>query len=186
MAEQSTVWRPEFLKALEMLAQLSEKMHRRGLPRPVLVGGGAVELYTSSAIMTGDIDLCSPVQEELEEELRRLGFVRPSGAGKALRGWVHPDVALALEIVWSAPLDGQADPDRMALILLDSSGQFIRVLSVEDMIADRMGQFASGSAPEMKAQAQALFALFPALDRPYLEQRVRYETGGDFGVEDLA
>jgi hypothetical protein len=150
------------------------------------VGGGAVELYTSSAVMTGDIDLCSPVQAELEEELRRLGFVRPSGAGKSLRGWVHPELGLGFEIVSSAPLNGQADADRMALVLLDDTGDYVRVLAVEDMIADRMGQFASGTAPEMKAQAQALFTLSPSLDRDYLERRVRYETGGDFGAEDLA
>lgn len=186
MAERSGPWRPEFLKALELLARLSEAMHRRGLPRPILVGGGAVELYTSSAVMTGDLDLCSPVQAELEEELRRLGFVKPSGPGVATRGWVHPDLGLGFEVVSSSPLDGQADPNRMELVLIDEVAAYVRALSVEDMIADRMGQFASGSAPEMKAQAQALFALFPALDSHYLERRVRYETGGDFGAQDLA
>jgi hypothetical protein len=47
-------WRPEFLDALHMLARVSEGMAARGLPRPVLVGGGAVEFYTGSAVMTGD------------------------------------------------------------------------------------------------------------------------------------
>lgn len=66
----------------------------------------------------------------------------------------------------------------------ESSGRF-RILAVEDMIADRMGQYASGSAPDMAEQARALFALFPSLDRDYLERRVRFETAGDFGVQDL-
>lgn len=39
-------WRPEFLAALTMLARASEGLARRGFSRPVLVGGGAVELYT--------------------------------------------------------------------------------------------------------------------------------------------
>lgn len=43
------------------------------------VGGGAVEFYTGSAVMTGDIDVTTPMQPELEEELHKLGFVRPSG-----------------------------------------------------------------------------------------------------------
>ncbi len=30
--------------------------------------------------MTGDIDVISPVQPELEEELRKLGFIRPCGS----------------------------------------------------------------------------------------------------------
>jgi hypothetical protein len=31
--------------------------------------------------MTGDIDVTSPVQPELEQELQKLGFIRPSGRG---------------------------------------------------------------------------------------------------------
>jgi hypothetical protein len=136
--------------------------------------------------MTGDFDLCSPVQEELEEEMRRAGFVRPRGTGKATRGWVHPDLKLGFEIVSSAPLEGQAEADRMELILLDRTGEFVRVLAVEDMIADRMGQFASGTAPEMLGQARSLFTLFPKLDRDYLERRIRDETAGEHGIEDLS
>ena len=185
MTDRTSPWRPEFLQALELLARVSEALHARGLPRPVLVGGGAVELYTSSAVVTGDFDLCSPVQEELEEELRRHGFVKPSGPGAATRGWVHPQLGLGFEVVSSAPLDGQAEPERMQLIALDGMGQFVRVLAVEDMIADRMGQFASGSAPDMLGQARALFALFPRLDRDYLEKRIRYETAGEHGIQDL-
>jgi hypothetical protein len=49
----SLPWRPEFLAALRLLARVSEAMAARGLPRPVLVGGGAVEFYTGSALMTG-------------------------------------------------------------------------------------------------------------------------------------
>jgi hypothetical protein len=82
MAAPALPWRPEFLDALRMLARVSEALARRGLPRPVLVGGGAVEFYTGSAVMTGDIDVISPVQPELEQELQKLGFVRPSGPGK--------------------------------------------------------------------------------------------------------
>ena len=53
------------------------------------------------------------------------------------------------------------------------------------MIADRMGQYASGTAPEMLGQARALFALCEGLDPAYMERRIREETGGDHGVQDL-
>ncbi len=53
------------------------------------------------------------------------------------------------------------------------------------MIADRMGQYASGSAPDMRRQAAALLALYPDLDRDYLERRIREETCGDHGIEDI-
>lgn len=55
----------------------------------------------------------------------------------------------------------------------------------EDIIADRMGQYASGSAPGMLGQARALFALSERLDLGYMERRIREETGGDYGVQDL-
>ena len=82
----SAPWRPEFLAALRVLAKVSDAMAASGLGRPVLVGGGAVEFYTGSAVMTGDIDLTSPIQPELEEEMQRFGFIRPTGPGKSLRG----------------------------------------------------------------------------------------------------
>jgi hypothetical protein len=60
-----------------------------------------------------------------------------------------------------------------------------RILPVEDLIADRMGPFASGSAPEMRSQAAALLALYPEADRAYLEKRIREETNGSHGIEDV-
>jgi hypothetical protein len=53
------------------------------------------------------------------------------------------------------------------------------------MIADRMGQYASGTAPEMLVQARRLFMLHPDADRDYMEKRIRHETVGNYGVEDL-
>ena len=70
-------WHPELVAGLRLLARISEALHRRGLPRPILVGGAAVEYYSGSAQMTGDIDITSPVQTEVEEELARCGFTKP-------------------------------------------------------------------------------------------------------------
>jgi len=178
-------WRPEFVVALRMLAKVSDAMAARGLPRPVLVGGGAVEFYTGSAVMTGDIDVTSPAQQELEEELRTLGFVRPSGPGRATRGWVHPGIGLGFEVVGSSPMGGSASADHLLLVEAVPGEGGIVLLSVEDMIADRMGQYASGTAPDMRDQARAMYRLPLSLDRDYLEQRIRTETVGDHGIEDL-
>ena len=186
MENKSHPWRPEFVEALRLLARASEAMEARGLPRPVLVGGGAVEFYSGSALMTGDIDVTSPVQAELEEELQRLGFVRPSGVGQSLRGWIHPGLGLGFEVVGSSPMGGGIDPDRLWLVAPIGETARFRIISVEDLIADRMGQYASGSAPEMRAQAQTLLSLYSDLDRAYLDCRVRQETVGDYGAEDIA
>ncbi|WP_448663513.1 hypothetical protein ACG3SL_02245 [Sphingomonas sp. CJ20] len=89
-----TGYRPEFEAALRLFARVSEAMKARGFLAPVLVGGGAVEFYSASAISTGDFDIVTARQPEFEEELRAQGFVRPSGPGVATRGWVHPDLRL--------------------------------------------------------------------------------------------
>ncbi len=185
MTDPPLPWRPEFLAALRMLARASEGLAQRGFSRPVLVGGGAVEFYTGSAIMTGDIDVTTPVQPELEEELQKLGFVRPSGAGKSTRGWVHPDIGLGFEVVASVPMDGNIPAAHLTLLTPVAGEPEVAIISVEDLIADRMGQYASGTAREMLAQARALYSLPIAFDRDYLDQRIREESCGDYGVEDL-
>ena len=43
MQDEQSPWRPEFIDAVRLLARLNEAMEGRGLPRPILVGGGAVE-----------------------------------------------------------------------------------------------------------------------------------------------
>jgi len=35
-------------------------MVKRGLPRPILVGGAAVEYYSAGTVATGDFDPCTP------------------------------------------------------------------------------------------------------------------------------
>ena len=81
-------------------------------------------------------------------------------------------------------LDGLADREMVQVVELAPDGA-IAVIAPEDIIADRMGQYASGSAPEMLGQARALFALCEGLDMDYMERRIREETGGSYGVQDL-
>jgi hypothetical protein len=177
-------WRPEFEAALNMLAQISSEMDAQGFRPPILVGGGAVELYTQSALNTGDFDLVCSQQTRLEAIMTEHGFVRPKGAGLSLRGWIHLDLQLGFEVVGSRLLDGLADDDLLQVIEIGDHGT-VAVISVEDLIADRMGQFASGSASEMLGQAKALFKLSKELDRDYMDRRIREETAQGYGVQDL-
>lgn len=184
MKDDRNPWRPEFVAALRAFARASDVMTKQGFDPPVLVGGAAAELYSASAITTGDFDVVTGRQSAFEEALRKEGFVRPAGSGQSLRGWLHPDLRLGFEVVSSTLLDGLADRERVQLIDMGIDGD-ASVISVEDMIADRMGQFASGTAPEMLQQAQTLFALHPDADRDYLDRRIREETLGEHGIIDL-
>ena len=179
-----SAYRPEFEAALRLFARASEAMKVRGFPAPILVGGGAVELYSNSAVTTGDFDIVTPRQEEFERELALLGFTKPVGLGHTPLGWIHPELRLGFEIVSATLLNGMADRDRLLLIDLGQDGE-AAVIAVEDMIADRMGQYASGTAPEMLEQARGLFVLHADADLAYMDRRIRHESGGDYGVADL-
>ena len=180
----TSAYRPEFEAALRIFARVSEAMKARGYLAPVLVGGAAVEIYSLSAINTGDFDICTAVQDVFEDELQRHGFIRPSGPGKATRGWIHPELQLGFEVVCDSLLDGMPERERVELLDLAPDGE-VAVIAVEDIIADRMGQFASGTADDMREQAKRLFVLHNQADIDYMEKRIRYESGGDYGVADF-
>lgn len=160
-------------------------MRERGLPRPILVGGAAAEYYSGSAVSTGDFDICSPIQSAVEEELLRLGFIAPAGIGHTALGWIHPELKLGFEIVGDIPLDGNVAYDRVVLVENVTPNASFAIIPVEDLIADRMGQYASGTAEDRLDQARILFRLNPDIDLEYLERRVREESLGDHGTEDV-
>lgn len=179
-----TTYRPEFEEALRVLAKVSEAVERQGFQRPVLVGGAAVELYSGSEIATGDFDVVTARQDILEQALREHGFEKPMGKGLMTRGWIHPALGLGFEVVGSELLDGHADRDKVQLISVQDGEQFA-VICVEDLIADRMGQYHSGTAREMLEQARVLFSLYKDADCTYMERRIRGETANEYGVADL-
>lgn len=82
-------------------------------------------------------------------------------------------------------MDGHIDRDHILLVEDIGDGSSFAIISVEDLIADRMGQYASGTAKDRLDQARILFALHPAADLDYLERRIRQETAGDYGIAAL-
>ncbi len=177
--------RPQFEQGLRMLGRISAEMADAGYRPPILVGGGAVEFYTGGAIATGDFDLSCGRQDVLEDIMRRHGFERPSGPGVATRGWVHSELGMGFEVVSDTLLDGMADRTMVRVFQLGADGA-VALIAPEDMIADRMGQYASGTAPEMLRQARALLDLCESLDLSYMDRRISEETSGDYGLQDLA
>jgi len=178
------IYRPEFEEALKLFARVSEAVDMAGFQRPVLVGGAAAELYSGSAIATGDFDVVTARRDILEQALVEHGFTKPSGPGILTRGWVHPELRLGFEVVGSQLLDGHADRDKVQLIDAGEGARFA-VIAVEDLIADRMGQYHSGTAPEMLDQAKTLFSLYEDADVNYMDRRIREETSNEYGAEDV-
>jgi len=100
-------------------------------------------------------------------------------------GGVHPDFKLGFEIVARVPMDGSVAPDRGLLIEDFAEDGAFAVISVEDLIADRVGQWASGTARDRLDQGKVLLALHPDADRAYLDRRIREESKGEHGIEVL-
>lgn len=96
---------------------------------PVLVGGGAVEFYTMGAYTTGDIDLVAPSGKDIVERLKLLGFEKKG------KNFVSNKLNIFLEFP-SASLSHNEKYNE-----LDIDGDKIRIISIEDLIVDRLNAF---------------------------------------------
>ena len=169
-----------------MLATACDALVRRGFGRPVLVGGGAVEFHTGGAVTSGDFDIVTEAQAEFETELRALGFEKPKGRGQLIRGLIHPDLEIAVEVVGRVLFDGAVPMGRVLVVEVEA-GHEVGVLLVEDLIADRLGQAVSGPRrdPRMLDQAVKLYVLARQIDENYLDGRIRAETLGELDLKAL-
>jgi len=180
--------RTNFYEALIKVAQACEGMHRRGLSRPVLAGGAAVEFYTNGLVTTGDFDFVTAAQVEFEQELERVGFRRENRPGRAMRGLYHPTLNMGVEVVSSRLYEGNTDRSKVLLVDFETADHAsLPIAPREDMIADRLGQYNSTpkGVPEMLKQAILLFTTATRMDARYLDKRIREETGGDWTLKDL-
>ncbi len=89
-------------------------------------------------------------------------------------------------------MDGNADSARIRLVDVSAGpeehGLTLRVIPVEDLIADRMAQALAGKPfrEDMQNQAVRLYELAEGIESDYLERRIRTETGGEASLETLA
>ena len=180
------VYRAEFYEALALLAKACDDLASKGYERPVLVGGAAVEIHTGGAVVSGDFDFVSAEQQAFGEALVSYGFRREDRPGRLLIGWYHPEFNLGVQVVSGALFDGRSDPLRVEIVEI-KDGVPVVVASVEDLIADRLGQYvATEPRPSDRLdQAVKLFQLAANVDTDYLERRIRDETDGELSLADL-
>ena len=92
-----------------------------------------------------DIDVLAPTTETLLERLEALGFERQG------RHWVAPEGRAVLETPGSFP-----EPGAKVVEAELPSGRSLLVLSLEDVLLDRLGQFRSGAALPIGFEAQVV------------------------------
>ncbi len=144
----------------------------------MIVGGAAVSFYTQGQVLSGDFDMVADISFEVF--LLAEGFRREAGTRRFLGGYYHPDVLrLGFEFVSGALFDGRADRDKIPAIPVVGDAEVV-FPAVEDLIADRLAQYASSRnrAGDMLAQAKLLISLAFDFDRDYLKRRI-IEEGGD-------
>jgi hypothetical protein len=145
------------------------------VPKPVLVGGAAAEFDSAGAITTGDYDLVTQDQAEVEAALMALGFEKPRDG---TRGLHHYEANVGVEIVGSELLDGHADRTRILEVEI-AEGLIINLIGLEDLIADRVSQYQMNESTmrERLEQAIYLFNLLEAeIDKAYLDRQLATQT----------
>lgn len=175
-------YRPEFVAALEKIAEACGIMRARGQALPILVGGAVVEFDTGSAIASGDFDFVADDPDGFADALLAVGFLREVRRGHVLRGFHHPDLLIGVEMVSGGYFDGAGDRTRIRIVEL-ASGEVLAA-ATEDLIADRVGQWAANrNDGSVLVQALALLALGNALDDAYLDRRIGEETHGELDLD---
>lgn len=149
----------ELNNKFRVLAEISEKLP--GKKKPILVGGSAVEFYTRGTCKSIDIDLLAD-RDSLEKVLEKMGF------SKIGRHWFYTK-DVGIEVVGESP-EGR----RVNEVLHE--GKLIRILSIEDLIVDRLNACKHWKSQYDCEQAQVLFGVYSGkLDLEYLKKRMKEE-----------
>ena len=117
----------DFTRRLVALALLTDELADANIV-PILVGGMALEIYTSQGYATGDVDLALPQAEAVDKAFAVLGFE------KSGRFWIRRDLELYFEAPAPAGLPGETAPRTV----LEVEGLEVFVIGLEDLLLDRL------------------------------------------------
>jgi len=118
------------------LALLSAEMKARGHKQPVAVGGFAVEAYTLGRFMSLDIDIIGN-REGLTEIFQELGFSSFDG-----RNWIHATLDIHVDIQ-GGTINIPGGDARVEDVEVPG-GYIIKLVSLTDIVVDRISAYASG------------------------------------------
>lgn len=135
---------------------------------PVLVGGGAVELYTGGAYVTGDLDFVGLLTDAVTGELQDQGFRRRG------RHWVHPEAGIFIELP-------ARTFDRVVRVDSTAIGEaVVRVLSPEDVLVDRLAAWKFWRSSLSGVNAYLIWKeRGDEMDMAWLERSAKLETVED-------
>ena len=140
----------------------------------VLVGGAAQMIHTGCERLT-DIDMIGPIDSGDKAALARAGFVRDG------RHWVHgsADQEIAIEVPGNR-LFGEETPES-----LDIEGVVVQVISVNDLMMDRLIQATDGTVVTWEEALSLGIAVRDRVDWALIESRCRAARTEDFFLRHL-
>lgn len=164
-----------FKKNLKAMAYLTFLLEKNNI-KPIIVGGHAVELYTSGHYTTVDVDLVLSGREKAGRLLELVGFKKEDG-----RHWYHEGLRLPIEI----PDQLLAGSEEKAIEIETEPGFKAYVIGVEDLIMDRLRAFIYWKSPGDWDWALSLIvAQWEEVDFSYLENEAKKETKNS-GLPDV-
>lgn len=142
----------------KILGKLAHGMKDKEMP--VLVGGGAVELYTRGYFTTGDLDILT--SRAFKKKLVESGF-------ESL-GRIFTRNDMVIDVV------GSYTKLRTNVVKIRRTPYKLRVLSIEDLIIDRLCACEFWKSPRDCEQARFLLNVYyDRLDSKYLKKRADEE-----------
>lgn len=164
-------------KRARFVAIITKEMAKAGAAEPIIVGGEAVEIYTQGSYTSGDIDL--KASELLCRLLEQAGF-RNNGSGN----FYH--TGLDIYVDWLGPnfdIPGQEEVRDRALTIRLSDEEHVKVISIEDLIVDRLNAAKHAKDSESRMWAETLFLVAKKagidLDIDYLNKIANFEDVAD-------
>lgn len=115
-------------RAIRIAATLAQALRQVGQD-PILVGGAAVEFYTQGGYSTNDIDMVAPGGPPLVRVMGQLGFK------KIGKDFFQPDLKIYVEFPGRALGKGERFQE------IKMGDQKLKILSIEDLIVDRLAAF---------------------------------------------
>jgi len=152
-------------KSLYFLALLTEALGGAE-GAPVVVGGFALEFYSTGGYSTGDIDLIYPDSELFGKTLTECGFIKEG------RHWISDELELFVE----TPGSFLPEEERKRTVSIEIDGMTVCMIGVEDLIIDRLNAFVHWKSTDDGYWARELLIIhLEKLDLDYLKSRCRDE-----------
>lgn len=152
-------------RQLFIIAVLTKTLEKYNL-KPVIVGGFALEFYTTGGYNTGDIDLVFPDAQLLNEILSGWGFKKEG------RHWISEELDIFIE----APGSSLTEEERKRISQVEVGELPVYLIGVEDLIIDRLNAYVHWRSKDDGYWAKELMVIHKEkIDWKYLKKRCKEE-----------